>query len=88
MILCKVTGKECSECDFLCNSKTSQMYRYYLLERPPGMGCQPKGVVIIQTFVHKDYVKEIDRKAWGWVEYAEPLTAKQVEEYELMEAKE
>jgi hypothetical protein len=63
-------------------------YRYYLLYRGRGPGCQPNGFVAAQDFDHKQYVDEIGRWAFGWVEYDWPLTEKEISEYELAGVKE
>ena len=34
----------------------------------------------------RGYVPEIDMMAWGWVEYAEPLTPMEISEYDLISA--
>lgn len=62
------------------------MYRYYLTQRPPSIGTFPKKAVEIESFDSREFVEEIGRPAWGWVEYKEPLTEKQVYDYELMKA--
>ena len=60
------------------------MYRYYLLYRPAMPGSIPtKNLVHIENFDDRKYVEEIDRKAWGYVEYSEPLSEKDIEDYEL-----
>lgn len=61
------------------------MYRYYLTQRGPGPGCQPKGANWTGDYAIKKFVEEIGRKAWGYAEYDRQLTAKQIEEYELVE---
>ena len=57
--------------------------RYYLTQRPPSPGTFPGTPIGMATFEKKKYVEEIGRQAWGWVEYQEPLTEKQADEYEL-----
>lgn len=64
------------------------MYRYYCIAYPP-MLC---GLIIgrrlmaLETFDERRYVPEIDRMAWGWLEYAEPLTPMEISEYKLISA--
>lgn len=65
-----------------------KLYRYYLTERPASMGTQPKGTVNIVNFDDKQDVPEIGGKAWGYVEYKEPLTDAQIKDYELKAVKE
>ena len=62
-----------------------KLYRYYLTQRGPGPGCQPSGAAKVEDFGTKKHVKEIGWKAWGYVEYAIPLTTRQIEDYELIE---
>lgn len=67
------------------------MHRYYLIERPADIGTFPNPclnkITRIENYDNKKYVKEIDREAWGNVEYQKSLTAKEISEYELTEAK-
>ncbi|MGI6497980.1 MAG: hypothetical protein ACOX0U_04045 [Oscillospiraceae bacterium] len=63
------------------------MNRYYLTQRPPAPGTFPGKPANIKTYDERKYVSEIERQAWGWVEYQEPLTEKQTEDYELTKAK-
>lgn len=63
------------------------MIRYYLTQRPPMPGAFPGKPTKIETYDERKYVSEIERQAWGWVEYQEPLTEKQTEDYELTKAK-
>lgn len=60
--------------------------KYYSTERPIDLGTYPRGeIVAIMNYGFRKYVKEIDRDAWGYIEYAEPLTEKQKNDYELVE---
>lgn len=59
--------------------------RYYLTQRPPAPGTFPGKPVEIKAFDSKGYVGEIGCRAWGWVEYKEPLSQEQVDDYELVE---
>ena len=52
-------------------------YRYYLTQRPPSLGTQPRGTINIVA-----YDERINGK-WGYVEYKEPLTDHQINSYEL-----
>ena len=65
-------------------------YRYYLTQRPPSLGAFPNhignGPIEVHSFDNKEYAADIDRKAWGYVNYKEQLTAKEIDEYELMMA--
>ena len=59
-------------------------YRYYLTQRPPVPGSVPSGVRAVSDFGVKQYVQRIG-EAYGYVEYDEPLTEKQISDYELTE---
>lgn len=58
--------------------------RYYLTQRPPSPGAFPGKPVRVVSFDSKKHVEAIGCRAWGWVEYDEPLTEKQVSDYELV----
>lgn len=62
------------------------MYHYYCIMRPaaPGTVPRPSEVVNFKHFSERRYVAEIDRMAWGWVEYETPLTPMEISEYELI----
>ena len=64
------------------------MYRYYCIMRPPMLGGLPAGREIweAEAFPERRYIPEIDRMAWGWVEYETQLTPMEVSEYELVSA--
>lgn len=55
-------------------------YRYYMTQRPPSPGAQPKGSTNLVIYDTKT------EGAWGYVEYREPLTEKQITDYELEES--
>lgn len=61
-------------------------YRYYCIMRPPMIGGVPHSRTLQDAMCYDErrYIPEIDRAAWGWVEYAEPLTPQEVEDYELI----
>lgn len=64
------------------------MHRYYSTMRPVMLGGFPKSreILEIRNFDRREFVEEIGRKAWGYIEYAEPLTDQEAEEYELTSA--
>lgn len=47
--------------------------RYYSTLRPIAPGTCPGNFTEFENFDRRKHVDEIGRKAWGWVEYAEPL---------------
>ena len=64
------------------------MYKYYLTERGPGPFCQPKECSSTKDFNEKKYIEEVGCKAWGYANYENPLTEKEINDYELVEVKE
>lgn len=61
------------------------IFRYYCIMRPPMPGGVPHpGLLGAEVFTERRYVPEIDRLAWGWVEYVRELTPAEVSEYELI----
>ena len=62
-------------------------YRYYSTQRPLSPGAYPKPaenqVTEIQNFDNRQLVEEGKVQAWGYVEYTKPLTAKEMQDYEL-----
>ena len=60
------------------------MYRYYCIMRPPAPGAIPRGAALTNAYEERQYIPEIDRMAWGWVEYMNPLTPAEIADYELM----
>ena len=61
------------------------LYKYYLMERPPGLWCQP-GTGLLET---KDYGHKRDDcmggmvRAWGWALYDRHLDMREIRDYEL-----
>lgn len=60
-------------------------YRYYTTQRPPMMGCIPKGASEIAFFDDRIFVADIGREAWGYAEYERKLSAEEIADYELVE---
>ncbi len=62
-------------------------YRYYSTQRPLSPGTYPRAsenkVAEIQNFDNRQSVEEGKMQAWGYVEYTKPLTAKEMQDYEL-----
>ena len=56
--------------------------------RPPMPGGLPCGgkIVAVEWFHERRYIPEINRMAWGYVEYDRPLSMKEVADYELISA--
>lgn len=61
------------------------LYRYYLTQKPASIGTQPSGAENITNFDGKQYVNEIGKEAYGYVEYSYKLSKNQMEDYELVE---
>lgn len=59
--------------------------RYYSTQRPVGPGTYPRqgGTETVKNFDGPIYCKEIDREAWGYIEYEHPLTEEEAERWEL-----
>lgn len=64
----------------------NKVYRYYSTMRPFGPGTFPKkdGRETITNFDGPEFCEEIGREAWGFIEYAEPLTEQEAAAYELI----
>ena len=64
--------------------------RYYSTQRPVGPGTYPRkdGGETIHNFSNKTYCEEIGREAWGYIDYPEPLTEKEMLSYERMQSDE
>jgi len=64
-------------------------YRYYSTQRPVDIGTFPKtenGPVRFENFDKREDVEQGQFKAWGYLVYDAPLTAKQIYDYELRPA--
>lgn len=68
-------------------------YRYYSTIRPLMVGGIPfpkqpgESITTIVNFEEgRTYCKDIDRPAWGYIEYTAPLDPQQVSDYELVQA--
>jgi hypothetical protein len=61
--------------------------RYYSILRPISIGTYPKPkdneVLKINNFDNRSYCKDIDREAWGFIDYEKPLSSDDVTKYEL-----
>lgn len=63
------------------------MYRYYCIMRPPMIGGIPHAKLCeAEAFTERRYIPEIERMAWGWVEYENPLAPAEINNYELIAA--
>ena len=66
------------------------LHRYYSTQRPVGPGTYPKVAgnedVNVVNFDEREFVQEIDRAAWGYIEFERALSEKQAEDYELVKA--
>lgn len=61
------------------------MFRYYLTQRSPSLGTQPRGTTNVVDYGKKILTEEIGWEVWGYVEYKKPLTPTQISNYELIE---
>ena len=66
------------------------MYRYYSTQRPVDIGTFPKPAgnapVEIHNYDKRQPVEGGTMQAWGYLEYAKPLTEKEADDYELRPA--
>ena len=60
------------------------MNKYYLLHRPVGIGCQPKGFVGFEDFGKRTFIPEIGCEAWSAIWYDRELTEEELRNYEMM----
>lgn len=60
--------------------------RYYCIMRPPMIGAIPNSGLLLRARAYEErhYVPEIDRMAWGWLEYDRELTPGEIADYELI----
>lgn len=60
------------------------MYRYYSKNRPVSIGTYPRKDTFLrmENFDTKQHIRE-GLWAWGYIEYSEPLTIAEIENYEL-----
>lgn len=61
-------------------------YRYYSTQRPISPGTYPNGEnkpISIENFDERQPVENGQLQAWGYLEYAKPLSQKEMKEYEL-----
>lgn len=68
------------------------MIRYYSILRPVGIGTFPKPtgneVKTIENFDKREFVQEISREAWGFIEYEKALSEVDEKNYELVKSRE
>lgn len=58
--------------------------RYYSTRRPVTPGSYPNGLVKeIHNFDSRTFCEEIDREAWGYIEYSRELSPEELEHWEL-----
>ena len=60
--------------------------RYYSTLRPISIGCFPHGheVTEICNFQKREFVEKIGREAWGYIDFADNLTEKEADQYDLI----
>lgn len=67
------------------NHPVMHIFTYYSTHRPIDIGTYPLSpAVIIDNFDTYTHVDEINRPAWGRLGYFQPLTPKQLYDYELV----
>lgn len=61
------------------------MIRYYCIRHIPLiMFPRRTSCCSMENFDERRYIPEIDRMAWGWVEYREELTPREIADYGLI----
>ena len=59
--------------------------KYYSILRPVSIGTYPReGVTEIYNYDTRTYIEDIDRPAWGWIEYNRALTPEEARSYDLI----
>lgn len=63
------------------------MYRYYSILRPVAPGTFPKKALVtdIVNFDNRKFCPEINREAWGYIEYESPLSKEDMNDYDLVQ---
>lgn len=65
------------------------MKKYYSIMRPVSIGTYPRnGAENIVNFDRRQFCPEIQREAWGYIEYSRELSQKEAADYELIPAAE
>ncbi len=61
-------------------------YRYYSINRPVGPGTYPNNGKVddIKNFDTRKHVDMIGRDAWGYIDYSERLSLKEIQQNELV----
>lgn len=61
------------------------IWTYFSTMRPVSIGTYPKkGMVRFENFEKRTYVPDIEREAWGYLEYDRELTREEMENYDLV----
>lgn len=64
--------------------KRVNMHRYYLRSRPPFIGTHPVDAIVVESFEKRLEVAP-GLYAWGYVDYERPLTAEEIDAFDLAE---
>lgn len=62
-----------------------KLYTYYMILRPVGIGCQPKGFIDYEDYDRRTYIPAISHEAWGEVTYDRQLTVEETKAYDMIE---
>lgn len=68
------------------NNNQPQTHKYFFLNRPPGIGCQPSGFSELVTWFPKEFPEDFPRGAFGFALYPNPLPLKDIWAKELFPA--
>lgn len=60
--------------------------KYYSVLRPVGIGTFPKVAPVneIHNFDRRQFVEELGREAWGWIDYEQTIPEKSARAYDLV----
>ena len=65
------------------------MYKYYSTQRPVSPGTFPNKYdnrpVEVENFDERQWVEGESFRAWGWLIYKNPLSEKEIDDFELRE---
>lgn len=64
-------------------------HRYYFINRPPSYGARPDGAIEFRVWLPSQQVREVDNRFFlGYADYPQPLSPKDVWNWELIPADE
>ena len=85
LLLCPIRA-QAADLEATLGLQADGKYRYYSTQRPISPGTYPNGEnkpVSIENFDERQAVENGQLQAWGYLEYNEPLSQKEMNDYEL-----